>query len=244
MIQSRQLSQARYSGINRGFADFMAQVYRYMTGGLLLSALSAWVCAREPVLHYMYAVNQNGILAPTILAWIIVFAPLFILFPLNNAVRTNTPGSAQIWFWIFSALMGAGFSNIFLFFQQDIIFKAFLITGAMFGSCSLWGHNTKKELGVIGRFCSLAVIGIIIASVINIFVQSSMTSFVIDVVCVFAFAGLTAYDTQKLKRIYASLGNQGQEMLASYSVMGAVTLYLDFINMFMAILRLLDSRRR
>jgi len=245
MPEITRVSHLNHSHVQLGFANFMAQVYRYMSGGLVLSALAAWVCARGPVLQYLYKVDyQQGVVAPTFLWWVIAFAPLIILFPLNSAARSNNPVRAQVWFWIFSAVMGASLSNIFISFGMDIIMKALLITGVTFASCSLFGHNTKRDLSIIGRFCITAVIGLIIAGLVNLFIQSSALAFAADVICILAFAGLTAYDTQKLNKMYVALEGQGKDTLSSYSVMGAVELYLDFINLFLAILRILDSRRR
>ena len=245
MREITQVSHLNHTHVQLGFATFMARVYRYMAAGLILSALAAWVCAREPILQHLYAIDPQAMtIKPTLLLYVIMFAPLIILFPLNYAARSNNPVRAQVWFWIFSAVMGASLSHIFISFGMDVIMKAFLITGVMFGSCSLFGHNTKSDLTSVGRFCMMAVIGLIVAGLINLFAQSSALSFAIDVICILAFAGLTAYDTQKLNKMYTALEAQNKNALASYSVVGAVELYLDFINLFLAILRILGSRRR
>jgi len=243
MRELARVSHVHHTHVQQGFATFMAQVYRYMTGGLILSGLTAWVCAREPILHHLYFVNNDGFLSPTLLSWVLVFAPFLLLLPLNRAGMQNNAGKAQIWFWIFSAVMGASLSNIFLFFDMSLIFRALLITGATFGACSLWGHNTKQDLSAMGRFCLLAVIGIVIASLVNLFMKSSMVAFGIDVVCILAFAGLTAYDTQKLSKLYTAMGTKSQQ-IGGIAILGALELYLDFINLFLAILRILSSRRR
>ena len=245
MRELTQVSHLNHTHAQLGFATFMTQVYRYMSGGLILSALAAWVCAREPVLQYLYAIDAQAMtVKPTLLLYILMFSPLIILFPMQSAAKSNNPVRAQVWFWIFSAVMGISLSHIFLSFGMDLIMKAFLITGVMFGSCSLFGHNTKRDLSAIGRFCMMAVIGLIIAGLVNLFVQSSALGFATDIICILAFAGLTAYDTQRLNRMYTALEAQDKTTLASYSVMGAVALYLDFINLFLAILNILGSRRR
>ena len=226
------VSHLNQTRIQSGFAKFMSNVYRYMTGGLVLSGLSAWACARQPIISFLYKINEQGMVQPTLLMWLIIFAPFVMLFFLNGAARNTNPTKAQVMFWIFAALMGASLCNIFLIMSMDVIFQALLITAAMFGALSLYGHSTKRDLSVIGRFCMMAVIGIVIAGIINIFTKSPAFAFGINVLCVLVFAGLTAYDTQKLKSIYASIDYENPNAVSAYSVVGALAWYLDFINLF------------
>jgi FtsH-binding integral membrane protein len=175
------------------------------------------------------------------LKWVIMLAPLGVVFYMSFNIAKMTSAKAQSTFWIFAALMGASLSSIFLMYTGASITRVFFITAGTFGAMSIYGYTTKRDLTKLGSFLMMGLFGIIIASIVNIFMKSSMMYFVISILGVLIFVGLTAYDTQKIKNMY--LVSDSGELMGKKAVMGALTLYLDFINLFIMLLRLFGQRR-
>ena len=175
------------------------------------------------------------------LKWIVMLAPLGIIFYMSFGINKMSSAKAQTIFWIFAALMGLSLSWILLVYTGVSVARVFFITSATFGAMSVYGYTTKRDLTKLGSFLFMGLIGIIIASLVNIFLKSSMMYFVISILGVLIFVGLTAYDTQKIKNMYAA--SDSGEIIGKKAVMGALTLYLDFINLFIMLLRLFGQRR-
>ncbi len=173
--------------------------------------------------------------------WVVIFAPLAMVFFLSLRIENMSVGTAQGLFWLFSALMGASISSIFLVYAGESIARVFFITAAAFGALSLWGYTTKKDISGWGSFLFMGLIGIILASLVNLFIGSTALQFAVSVIGVLVFAGLTAYDTQQIKEMY-SVQDDGT-VAGKKAVMGALRLYLDFINLFMMLLQLFGDRR-
>ena len=170
-----------------------------------------------------------------------MLAPLGVVFYMSFNIAKMTSAKAQSTFWVFAALMGASLSSIFLMYTGESITRVFFITAGTFGAMSIYGYTTKRDLTKLGSFLMMGLFGIIIASIVNIFMKSSMMYFVISILGVLIFVGLTAYDTQKIKNMY--LVSDSGELMGKKAVMGALTLYLDFINLFIMLLRLFGQRR-
>jgi hypothetical protein len=175
------------------------------------------------------------------LMWVVMLAPLGVVFYMSFGIKKMSASKAQMTFWIFAALMGASLSSIFLVYTGASITRVFFITAGTFGAMSIYGYTTKRDLTKLGSFLMMGLIGIIIASIVNIFMKSTMMYFVISILGVLIFVGLTAYDTQKIKNMY--LVSDSGEIMGKKAVMGALTLYLDFINLFIMLLRLFGQRR-
>ena len=172
--------------------------------------------------------------------WVVMLAPLGMVFFLSARIEKMSFTTAQTTFWIFAALMGASLASIFVIYTQTSIVRVFMITAVTFGAMSLWGYTTKRDLSGMGSFLMMGLIGIIVASLVNLFIQSSMMHWVISVIGVLVFTGLTAYDTQKIKEMY--LASDGQVVMGKKAIMGALKLYLDFINLFIMLLHLFGNR--
>ena len=225
-------ARTQTAAVDAGLRAYMLKVYNYMGLGLLLTAAVAfYMSTSETLINAIYG---------TMLHWVVIFAPLGMVFLLSARVHKMSAGAAQACFWIFAALMGASISWIFMAYTGESIFSVFLYTAAGFGALSLFGYTTKKDLGPIGAFCIMGLIGILVAMIVNIFVGSSGMAWIISVLGVLIFAGLTAYDTQKIKEMYHAA--DGQAVMTKKAIMGALRLYLDFINMFMFMLHLFGSR--
>ncbi|MDD4519699.1 MAG: Bax inhibitor-1/YccA family protein [Alphaproteobacteria bacterium] len=222
--------------VDVGLKTYMQKVYGYMSGGLLLTSLTAYLGTLPFFFKLFFRVSSNSI-SYSFLGWIALLAPLFILFPFNAAVMKNDGPKAKKLFWIFSGLMGISFSSVFMFFPAANIIQALLITGGMFAGMSLYGYTTGRDLTSMGSFMTMGLFGVILASLVNLFLQSAALNYGLSYLIVFIFLGLTAFDTQKIRSYYTRAG--GNEALA---VFGALALYLDFINIFRAILFLTDRR--
>ena len=235
--------------IDAGLRQYMLTVYNYMASGLALTGLVAFMLYQmvggndiQVVNGVMYNLNSLG---QTIysgpLMWIIALSPLAVVMYMSFGIRGMSAARAQTMFWVFSFLMGLSLSSILLTYTGASIARVFLITATTFGAMSIYGYTTKRDLTKLGSFLMMGLIGIIIASIVNIFMKSSMMYFVISIIGVLIFVGLTAYDTQKIKNMY--LASDDSETLGKKAVMGALTLYLDFINLFIMLLRLFGQRR-
>ena len=220
--------------IDEGLRAYMLKVYNYMGSGLLLTGIVALATASTPALY-------NAIFGNTITMWIVMLAPLGFVFFLSARINKMSFSAAQTTYWVFAAIMGLSMASIFLMYTGASVARVFFITAGTFGAMSLYGYTTKRDLTKLGSFLFMGLIGIIIASVVNIFLQSTMMHFIISVIGVLVFVGLTAYDTQKIKNVYYE--GDGQEVMGKKAIMGALNLYLDFINLFIMLLRLFGERR-
>jgi len=225
-------AQAAAAGIDVGLRAYMLRVYNYMCIGLALTGAVAFAASTSGEL--MNAIHG------TALRWVVMLAPLGFVFFLSARIHSMKAATAQTLFWVYAGLMGLSLSYIFLAFTGESIVRVFFITSAAFAGLSLYGYTTKKDLSGFGTFLVMGVIGILIASVVNIFLESSALHFVISVLGVLIFAGLTAYDTQRIKAIYAE--GDHSETHEKKAIMGALTLYLDFINMFIFMLQFFGNR--
>lgn len=234
--------------VDAGLRSFMLGVYNKVALGLVVSAAMAFVTGQVEVfqqLLYRTAINSAGtevLVGYTIPGYIVAFGPLAAVLFGAVAMRKATPQSSGIYYWTIVTLMGASLGAITLLYTGTSIATTFLITATAFGGLSLIGYTTKKDLTAFGSFLMVGLIGIVLASLVNIFLGSSMISFIISVIGVFVFAGLIAYDTQRLKMQYYELGGD-QAALGVATNYGALSLYLDFINLFMMLLRLFGDRR-
>ncbi|QIB34819.1 Bax inhibitor-1/YccA family protein [Ancylobacter pratisalsi] len=235
--------------IDQGLRAYMLRVYNYMTLGLAITGAAALGI-------YMLAVSDvptSAALAPGLylnefgvalffspLRWVVMLAPLAAVFFLSFRVDRMSVGAAQGVFWLYAALVGVSLASIFLVYTHESVIRVFFITAAAFGGLSLYGYTTSRSLSGMGSFLMMGLIGIIIAMVVNIFLGSTMLQFVISVAGVLVFAGLTAYDTQRIKEMY--FAGDDDVVAGRKAIMGALTLYLDFINLFLMLLQLFGNR--
>jgi FtsH-binding integral membrane protein len=231
------LAGTRDTAVDAGLRSYMLSVYNYMASGVMLTGIVAMLFANSPYMSVLF--NQVG--KPTGLGWIVMLAPLGLVMVLSFGIAKMQESTAKGLFWGYAALMGLSLSTIFVVYTGASIATTFFSTAAAFAGLSLYGYTTKRDLSAFGTFLIMGVVGLIVASVINMFVQSSGLQLVISFVGVLLFAGLTAYDTQKIKSMYYHV--QGSDMMGKTVIMGALTLYLDFINMFMFLLRFMGDRR-
>lgn len=239
MINSNEYTA--YSGgriIDQGLKNFMLKIYNYMAGGLLITALMAYLVATNTSVLRLFF-NETGY---TGFGYLALFAPLIMVFTFGWVVQRGTIQQVQAMFWGYSALMGVSLAPIFLAYTGASIARVFLITSATFGALSLYGYTTKKDLSGWGSFLFMGVIGLIIASIVNIFLKSTGLDYALSYLTVFIFAGLVAHDTQTMKSLYYANNNSG-DVESRGAIVGALSLYIDFINMFLALLRLLGDRR-
>jgi FtsH-binding integral membrane protein len=228
--------------VDAGLRSFMLGVYNKMALGLVLSAALAFLTSSFPPVRDLMFTVANGRVGYSILGMVVAFAPLGVLLFSGFAMKNQSPKTASIVYWSVVSLIGASMGVLALRYTGTSIASTFLITATAFGGLSLFGYTTKKDLSGIGSFLIMGVIGLLIASVVNIFLASSMMQFIISVLGVLIFAGLTAYDTQRLKMTYYDLGGNQAAMGVATSY-GALSLYLDFINMFQFLLALFGDRR-
>jgi FtsH-binding integral membrane protein len=228
--------------VDAGLRAFMLGVYNKMALGLLISGALAWAAVAVPAVRDALFVQSYGRLGYTLLGNIVRFAPLVMLLVAMFTQRGRTAAGANLLYWGVVSTMGLSLGIIFLAYTGGSIASTFLVTAAAFGGLSLYGYTTKRDLSAIGSFLIMGLIGLIVASIVNVFLHSGMMAFIISVVGVLIFAGLTAWDTQKLKLMYYELrGDQnGLAVMTSY---GALNLYLDFVNLFLFLLRLFGNRR-
>jgi len=232
--------------IDEGLRAYMLTVYNYMASALVLTGLMAYITANVPALYsllYTFAKAPDGtvhLTGQTMLGLIVMFAPLGLVFFLSFRINHMKASTAQTTFWIYAGLVGMALASIMFVYTGTSIAKTFFVTAAAFGSLSLYGYTTKRNLSGMGSFLIMGLFGIIIASVVNMFLHSGMMDFIISAGGVLIFAGLTAYDTQKIKLMY--LQADGREIAQKKAIMGALSLYLDFINMFLFLLRFMGNR--
>ncbi|QCT20645.1 Bax inhibitor-1/YccA family protein [Jejubacter calystegiae] len=215
---------------------YMAQVYGWMTCGLLLTGFVAWYAANTPELM-MYIFSGKFIFFG------LIIAQLALVFVLSGLVHKLSPGVATGLFMLYSALTGLTFSSIFLAYTWSSIASTFVVTGGMFGAMSLYGYTTQRDLSKWGSLLFMGLIGLILASLVNLWLKSTPLMWAITYIGVLIFVGLTAYDTQKLKNLGEQIDTQDKAQMRRYSILGALTLYLDFINLFLMLLRIFGNRR-
>ena len=227
-------STTRRNSYDFGLRKYLISVYQYMALALALTSFIAMGAASSQ--EFMYAIHSSG------LKWIIAFAPLGMAFYMGSKLMSMSQTAAQTCLMIFAALMGLSLSSIFIVFTGESIARVFFITASTFGAMSIYGHNTKKDLSSMGSFLMMGAVGLLISGVVNIFLKSSAIYFISSVIGVVVFTLFTAYDTQRVKELYYQ--NQGSEGVASkLAVYGSLTLYMDFINLFIFLLHLLGVRR-
>lgn len=237
MLERNYTSAVEKAEIDEGLRSYFVSVYNHMAGGLVLTALAAWVVANTSLINLMFSA-QGGM---SVLGWLFLLAPLVVVFAFGWVVAKGTLAQVKGTFIAYSALMGISLAPIFMVYTGASMARVFLITAGMFGGMSLYGYVTKRDLTSVGSFLKMGLWGVIIAMLVNLFLRSSALDFALSIVSVFVFVGLTAYDTQKIREIYMSADStdvQGRKV-----VVGALNLYLDFINLFLALLRLMGDRR-
>lgn len=227
------------SAIDAGLRSYMIRVYNYMALGVGLTGIMAYMVANTSLIELFYSF-QDGRIAPTGLGYLVMFAPFAFIMVISFGINRLSASATQAVFWAFCGVMGLSLSNIFITYTGTSIARVFFVTAIAFGSLSLYGYTTKRNLSAMGSFLIMGLIGIVVASLVNLFLQSSMMHFIISVVGVLVFAGLTAYDTQRIRMEYSVA--DGQEVATKKAVFGALSLYLNFINMFLMLLSLFGNR--
>ena len=244
--------------VDEGLRAYMLRVYNYMAAGIALTGIVAYIIFSYTVTsdaslaaqsagrliglrHGMYLTPLGYALYASPLKWVVMLAPLGFVLLLSGLIYRMSVGAAQLAFWAFAAVMGVSLSSIFLVYTGQSITQVFFVTAAAFGALSLYGYTTRSDLSGWGSFLFMGLIGIVIAALVNLFLQSSALQFAISVIGVLVFAGLTAYDTQQIKdNYYAVMGDS--VAAAKGAIMGALNLYLDFINLFVSLLSLFGNR--
>ena len=244
--RAKEAAQQSTAVTDDGLRAYMLKVYNYMATGILMTGIIALLTFKMSVVTdssgSIVGLTQVGnAIYMSGLKWLVMLAPLGIVFYMSFGINKMSAAKAQTTFWIFAALMGLSLSSILLVYTGMSITRVFFICSATFGAMSIYGYTTKRDLTKLGSFLMMGLIGIIIASIVNLFMKSSMMYFVISILGVLIFVGLTAYDTQKIKNMYAA--SDTGELMGKKAVMGALTLYLDFINLFIMLLRLFGQRR-
>lgn len=222
---------ARAAEVDEGLRAYMLRVYNYMSIGLAITGVVAYFAAASGLYQQI---------AATPLIWVVMLAPLGFVFFLSARINKMSASAAQTTFWIFAGIMGLSLSFVFLAYTSASVVTTFFVTSAAFGSLSIYGYTTKRDLSAMGSFMVMGLFGLIIASVVNIFLASPAFDFAISVLGVLIFAGLTAWDTQAIKQMYEE--RDSADTTTKKAIMGALRLYLDFVNMFLFLLRFLGNR--
>jgi uncharacterized protein len=263
----RPLTRAEAAVVDAGLRAYMLRVYNYMVLGLAITGFAAlgiyFLSVTGDIANAAYVLRGGRLLPATVgmavqsrdilltsigymvffspLKWVLIVAPLGLVFLLSFRVDSMSPAAAQVTFWVYAALVGLSLGSIFLVYTHTSIVRVFFITAASFGALSLWGYTTQRDLTGFGSFLIMGLFGVIIASLVNIFLGSNTLQWVISVIGVLVFAGLTAWDTQRLKNEYIHASMEG-EVLEKAAIMGALSLYLDFLNLFTLLLQLMGTR--
>jgi FtsH-binding integral membrane protein len=236
-------SSTSIGAIDAGLRAHMLRVYNYMLIGLVLTGVTAWFTADTSFGQLFYQFNPAlGRVGMTPLGWIALFAPLgFVLF-LSFRINRMSVGAAQATFWAYAAVVGIGIAPILLVYTGASVAEVFFITAATFGAMSLWGYTTRSSLAGFGSFLFMGLIGVVIASLVNLYFQSAMIQWIVSIVGVLVFTGLTAYDTQSIKESYAA--SDDGTVAGRKAIFGALRLYLDFLNLFLLLLQLFGGGNR
>jgi uncharacterized protein len=227
----------REAAYDAGLRSYMLSVYNYMASGVLLTGIVALLFSNGG----MSSPAAQVLLSPGPLKWVVMLAPLGVVMWLNFGINRISDTTAKMLFWAYATLMGLSLSTVLLAYTGASVAQTFFATAAGFAALSLWGYTTKRDLSGFGTFLIMGVFGLMIAMLLNIFLRSSALDLAVSFIGVLLFAGLTAYDTQKIKSMYYAV--QGSSFVAKSVVMGALTLYLDFINLFLFLLRFMGDRR-
>ncbi|MBY3176408.1 Bax inhibitor-1/YccA family protein [Rhizobium leguminosarum] len=226
--------------IDQGLRTYMLKVYNLMALGLAITGVAAYLSFQFAFANgELTAFGQAIYVSP--LKWVVILAPLALVFFLSFRINTMTVAAAQTTFAVYAALVGLSLSSIFLIYTGQSVVQTFFVTAGSFGALSLYGYTTKRNLSAMGSFLMMGLFGLIIASLVNIFLASSAVQFAISVLGVLIFAGLTAYDTQRIKELYLEADDVA--VAGRKAIMGALTLYLDFINLFMFLLQFMGNRK-
>jgi len=226
------IARAETTSFDAGLRAHMVRVYNYMTGGLALTGVLAWIVANTAL---------AGIIYGTPLRWVVIFAPIAIVLGMQFKMQSLSPTALRALFWSYCGTVGLSLGFVFLIYTNASVARAFFITAGTFGAMSLWGYTTKKDLTSMGGFLMMGVLGLIIAGLVNLFLMSPVIYWITSMMGVCIFVGLTAYDTQNIKEQYSA--NWGEDANSKLAVFGALRLYMDFINIFLNLLRLMGDRR-
>lgn len=232
----------RQAVVDQGLRAYMNKVYGLMAVGMGVTAVAAFGISTAAVSADGQLTGLGAAIYTSPLRWVIMFAPLLMVFAFGAAMNRLSVTAATGMFYAFAALMGLSISSIFLVYTSVSIVQTFLVTAIAFAGLSLWGYTTKKDLSGWGTFLLMGLIGLIVASIVNIFLQSSAMQFAISVIGVLIFAGLTAYDTQNIKNTYLQMSGSDADFIGKSAIMGALRLYLDFLNLFMFLLQFMGNR--
>ena len=231
-------------GVDEGLRQYMLKIYNWMALGLALTGAVAFAVTSVPALQglfFQYVAGTQSRVTLTVLGWVALFAPLSLVFFFSFRIDRMSAATAQGVFWLYAGLMGLSLAPIVAVYTGESLAKAFFITAATFGAMSLWGYTTKRDLTGMGNFLMMGLIGCLIAVIVNFFLRSPALGFALSILLVLIFVGLTAYDTQKIKTMYDA--SDDHEVMTKKGIMGALTLYLDFVNIFMLVLQLFGARR-
>lgn len=236
---------AQTVSLDVGLRAYMVAVFNYMAAALALTGAVAYgASTSDAFLSAMFSVNAAGHpIGMSVLGWVISLSPLAFIFIFNSKINSVSTQTAKILFGAFAILMGLSLTSIFLVYTHESIVRVFFITASVFGAMSLYGYTTKKDLTSFGSFLMMGLMGVIMASLVNMFLKSAGLDFALSLVGVLIFTGLTAYDVQKLKSIYIYNSNSQGMDVTKLAIMGALNLYMDFINLFVYLLRFLGNRR-
>jgi FtsH-binding integral membrane protein len=228
--------------IDQGLRKYMIGVYNYMGGGLIVTAVFAYLFSSTPALMAsLYEIGSNGGIRPTGLGWLVTFAPLGMMLYMSFAMQRMAAGTMQLLYWAFTALMGISLSYVAILYTGESIARTFFVCAATFLGMSLFGYTTKRDLTGMGSFLIMGVWGIFLAGIVNIFLGSAALQFAISILGVLIFTGLAAYDTQQIKYMYSA--GDGHEIARKKSIWGAIRLYVDFVNLFLFLLQFFGNRR-
>lgn len=219
-------------GIDVGLRDYMLRVYNYMAGGLAITGIVAYFAAASGLYQQIFG---------TALYWVVIFAPLALVLLLSFRIQSMSLGAVQATYWAYAALVGLSLSGLFVVYTGTSIARVFFITAGTFLAMSIYGYTTKRDLAKFGSFLFMGLIGVVIASLVNLFLHSAGLQFAISIIGVIVFTGLTAWDTQSIKEMYWE--GDGTAVAGKKAIMGALRLYLDFINLFMMLMQLMGTRR-
>ena len=233
-------SQSHSTTIDVGLRSYMQKVYNFMAGGLCVTALAAWLVANTSLINVFLNITPQGATLSGF-GWLAFIAPIIMVFAFNWVVNSGTAKQVQLLFWGYAALMGISLTPIFLLYTNSSLVRVFLITAGSFGALSLYGYTTKRDLTGLGSFLYMGLFGLIIALIVNMFLKSSGLDWALSIIGVGIFSGLTAYDSQRIRSIYSSIDSD--ETITKKALSGALGLYLDFINLFLYLLRFLGDRR-
>ena len=242
MLNQKEIAQtSSQTYVDEGLRQYMMRVYNYMAGGLCVTALASFVVMSNPsLLSLFFKVTPQGA-TMSALGWLVLFAPLLMVFAFGWVIAKGSVRQVQGTFWAFAAVMGISLTPTLLAYTGASVTRIFLVTAAMFGAMSIYGYTTKRDLTSMGSFLIMGVWGIIIAMLVNLFLHNQGLSLALSCLSVLAFTGLTAYDTQVIRRIYAEYDSS--DSMTRKAVAGPLSLYMDFSNVFIALLNLFGDRR-